>query len=281
MKTGQSIQAKMLRIEPDSLVMEMTAGAEIRVKPDLKHPFVSGKTMVVYVRHRDEEGLLWGSFNPPPLALGEVDFLPVHSVSRAGVFFDWGQERPLFCPLHLVIGTLRPGMMAAVRLVEDDRSDRLMCSMQWKKDVLPAGEEEYSRGREVNILVMEPHELGFLVLVDQWHQGIIYSNQIFKPVRSGEKMKAWVNSLRPDGKLDILLRKLGYSEVENSAAILLEKITRAGGRLPLGDKSSPEVIYDALSMSKKVFKKALGALYREGKIGISDTQIWLQDGVDD
>jgi len=187
----------------------------------------------------------------------------------------------LFCPLHLVIGTLRPGMMAAVRLMEDDRSDRLMGSMQWKKDVRPAGEVDYTRGKEVDILVMEPHELGYLVLVDQWHQGIIYSNQIFKPVRSGDKMKAWVNALRPDGKLDILLRKPGYSEVENSSAILLEKITQAGGRLPLGDKSSPEMIYNTLSMSKKVFKKALGALYREGKIGLSDTHVWLQDGIDD
>lgn len=280
MKAGQSTDAKMLRIEPDSLVLELPQGGNIRVKPDLKHPFVSGKIKTVYVSRRDEEGLLWGSFNPPPLSIGEVDFLPVHSVARAGVFFDWGQERPLFCPLHLVIGTMRPGMMAAVRLMEDDRSDRLMGSMQWKKDVLPAG-EEYIRGMEVDILVMEPHELGFLVLVDKWHQGIIYSNQIFKPVRSGDKMKAWVNALRPDGKIDVLLRKPGYSEVENSATLLLEKITQAGGRLPLGDKSAPDVIYDTLSMSKKVFKKAMGALYREGKIGLSDTDVWLLDGIDD
>jgi predicted RNA-binding protein (virulence factor B family) len=281
MKAGQSIEAKMLRIEPDSIVLALPDGGEIRVKPGLKHPFISGKTRLVYISRRDEEGLLWGSFDPPPLSLGEVDFLPVHSVSRAGVFFDWAQDRPLFCPSHLVVGTLRPGMLAAVRLVEDERSDRLMASMLWKKDLQPAGEEEYSRGREVEILVMEPHELGYLVLVDQWHQGIIYSNQIFRPVRSGEKMKAWVNALRPDGKLDILLRKPGYGEVPDASEIILKKIREAGGRLQLGDKSPADEVYRVLGMSKKVFKKALGGLYKSGRAGMNETACWETDDVDD
>jgi predicted RNA-binding protein (virulence factor B family) len=280
MKAGQIVQAKMLRIEPDSLVFEMPDGGSIRVKPDLRHPFVSGKSLPLFVSHKDDEGLLWGSLNPPPLSLGEVDFLPVHSISRAGVFFDWGQERPLFCPLHLVLGSMRPGMMAAVRLVEDDRSDRLMGSMLWKKQVLPAG-EEYAKGREVEILVMEPHELGFLVLVDNWYQGIIYANQIFKPVRAGQRLSAFVNALRPDGKLDILLRRPGYLEVENSSSDLLERLKASGGRLRLGDKSPADLIYSELGMSKKVFKKAIGALYREGKIGMSETEVWLQDGIED
>ena len=277
MKTGQIIKASMARIEPDALVMEASSGGEIRVQPDLKHPFVSGKQLPVFISHRDEEGNFRGSLRLPPMGLNEVEFLPVHSISRAGVFFDWGQERPLFCPLHLVQGSLRPGMMAAVRLVEDDRSDRLMATMQWKKQVIPAG-EDYAKGRQVTILVMEPHELGYLVLADQVYQGIVYANQIFRPIRSGDRMAAWVNALRPDGKIDVLLQRPGYLEVESAAPELLEKLVAAGGRLPFGDKSPAEEIYAALGMSKKVFKKAAGSLYRVGRIGISDASVWLLEG---
>jgi predicted RNA-binding protein (virulence factor B family) len=276
MKTGEIMEAHMLRIEPDAVVLLHPSAGELRMKPDLKQPFVAGRKILVFVSHKDQEGRWWCSTNMPPLALGEVEFLPVHSVSRAGVFFDWGQERPLFCPFHLVVGTLRPGMMAAVRLIADERSDRLMASMQWKKELMPAG-EEYHRGREVEILVMEPHDLGFLVLVDKWFQGIIYSNQIFRPVRSGEKMKAWVNLLRPDGKLDILLRKPGYGEVQDVSEVLLSKIREAGGRMPLGDKSPADEIYRQLGMSKKVFKQVSGSLFKQGKVFIGDYSVTLQN----
>ncbi len=278
MKTGHIVQAKMLRIEPEGLVLEtIPQGETIWAMPDLKEPFLAGRQLPLFVSHRDSEGRFWGSIKLPSLVLGDVEFLPVHAISRAGVFFDWGMERPLFCPLHLVLGSLRPGMMAAVRLVEDDRSDRLMGNMLWKKQVLPAY-EDYSRGRQVEVLVMEPHELGFLVLVDQWYQGIIYANQVFKPIRTGDRLSAFVNALRPDGKLDILLRRPGYREVENAYPELVEKLKAAGGRLNLGDKSPADLIYSELGMSKKVFKKAIGALYREGRIGLTDQAIWLQEG---
>jgi predicted RNA-binding protein (virulence factor B family) len=280
MKTGEILEARMLRIEPDAIVLENAGGGLVYLKPDLRQPFVAGKKLSLFISHQDAEGRFQGSTQLPLLALGEVEFLQVHSVSRAGVFFEWGPDKPLFCPEKWVLGSPRPGMMLPVRLLEDARSSGLIGNMQWKANVR-AADEEFVKGREVEILVMETHELGFSVLADHFYQGMLYSDQVFQSLRPGLRLKAWVNALRPDGKLDILLRKPGYSEVENAADALLEKLRQAGGRLPLGDKSAPDVIYSALSMSKKVFKKAAGALYKEGKICLSDTAVWLQDGVDD
>lgn len=280
MKIGDIVQAQMKRIEPDALLLSTAEGREIRVKPDLKHPYVPEKQVSVFASHLDQSDRFWGSFSMPLLRPGEVEFLQVLSLSRLGAFFDWGVEKPLFCPASRMVGTPQPGMMAAVRLLEDFRGNGLIASMQWKSDLLPA-DENYAKGRQVEILVMESHELGFLVLADHWFQGIVYANQVFQPLRPGQRMMGWVNQLRPDGKLDILLRKPGYREVPDAARELLQKIREAGGRLELGDKSPADEIYRQLGMSKKVFKQALGNLYKAGKAGIAQERCWLLDEPED
>ena len=280
MKAGEILQAAMLRIEPDALLLKVPDGTEIRVVPDLKQIFIAGKQVPVFVSHCDREGRFWGSLETPLLALGEVEFLQVKSMSREGAFFDWGLEKPLFCPAGLVIGVVRQGMLAAVRLMEDPRSQGMIGTMQWKSGVRAAG-EDYAKGREVEILVMESHELGFLVLADQWYQGIVYANQVFQPLRPGQHLQGWVNQLRPDGKLDILLRKPGYREVPDAARELLQKIQQAGGRLELGDKSPADEVYRQLGISKKVFKQALGNLYKAGKVGMLGQRCWLLDEADE
>ena len=280
MKAGEILQAAMLRIEPDALLLKVPDGTEVRVVPDLKQIFVPGKQVAVFISHRDREGRFWGSMETPLLALGEVAFLEVKSMSREGAFFDWGLEKPLFCPAGLIIGVVRPGMLAAVRLIEDPRSNGLIATMQWKSGVRAAG-EDYAKGREVEVLVMESHELGFLVLADQWYQGIVYANQVFQPLRPGQHLQGWVNQLRPDGKLDILLRKPGYREVPDAARELLQKIQQAGGRLELGDKSPADEVYRQLGISKKVFKQALGNLYKAGKVGMLGQRCWLLDEADE
>jgi predicted RNA-binding protein (virulence factor B family) len=280
MKAGQVIEAVMQRIEPDALLLQGDSGLEIRVAPDLSQPFVAGKKVQVFLLASDEGGSFRGSLRLPALALGEVDFLSVHSLNRSGVFFDWGLEKPLFCPPSLVAGSPRQGMLLPVRLQPDYRGSGLVGSMLWRSD-LRAADEDYVRGRAVELLVMEVHELGFLVLVDQWYQGLVYTNQVFQPLRPGQRMQGWVNFLRPDGKLDVLLRKPGYRQIPGAAGDLLNQIRKEGGRINLGDKSPADEIYRRLGMSKKVFKQAIGALYKSGSIGMNDQACWELDDVDD
>jgi len=263
----------MQRIDPEGLLLQAMAGKEeLMAEPDLSQIFMAGKICRPFVYRKDSTGRWWGSFRKPALLLGEVEFLQVLSVNRTGAFLDWNLEKPLFCPFSRIIGSPRTGMLVPVRLLEDDRAEGLIASMQWKLDVRAAG-DDYEKGREVDILVMESHELGYLVLADHVYQGMVYANQVFQPLRPGQRMKAWVNFLRPDGKLDLLLRRPGYREVPDSAQELLKKIREAGGRLPLGDKTPADEIYRQLGMSKKVFKQALGFLYRQGQVVPSDFQV--------
>jgi len=282
MQPGNIYSCQMRRIDSDGLVLETVGDEpfEIYVKPSLAFPFSEGKTEKVFLWLRDADGRWWGSLKMPDILLEEVEFLSVGSETNIGYFFDWGLEKQLFCPLSHTIGNPRPGMVVPVRLVLDEVTNRLMCTMKWKKSTLPAT-EDYYRSKEVDILVMEPTELGFTVLIDLYYLGLVYTNQTFKTLRTGQKLKAFVNKVREDGRMDILLQRPGYGEIDDAAEELFAHLEKAGGRLNLGDKSPADQIYEELQMSKKTFKKSLGALYRAGRIAMNDTSFWLLTEEDD
>ena len=266
----------MAAIEADGVRLQIKGTDDwLMARPKMEIPFAAGKELEVFSWLRGEDGRHWGSLSIPPMEVGQVAFLRVASETKFGFFMDWGLEKDLFCPLSHIVGEPKPEMLVPVRLLLDEATNRLMASMKWKKQTEPATEDLFYRSMEVDIEVMEPSELGFVVLVNQYFLGMIYENQIFKPVRVGHKRVAYVNAVRPDGKLDILLQRPGYGEALDAAEQIVEAITNAGGRLGLGDKSLSEEIYNQLKMSKKTFKKAVGALYKAGRIGLADTRIWL------
>lgn len=274
---GNTVRCQMDRIEPEGLVMQ-TMGeepVEILVQPILEIPFIKGKEYPVFILKRFSDCRFSGSLKIPEIQLNEVQFYPVSRIISAGIYLDWGVEMPLFIPKSMVTGIWKEGMMAPVRLIRDEKSGQLIGDMQWKRQLLPADENDFFRSQEVDIMVMEPTEIGHLVLVNQYFSGMVYFNQVFKPLRLGEKRIAFINKVREDGKLDILLQRPGYGEVIDGGAELLNRLKLAGGRLPFGDKTPPELIASQLNMSKKVFKKVAGSLYKSGKVGISDMAIWL------
>jgi len=275
MHPGKIINAKMLRIDSEGLVLESIEEDphEIYVKPSLDFPFFEGKILKLFVWLRDRDGNWWGSLKMPSIKLDEVEFLTLADESPVGFFFEWGLEKNLFCPISHTLGVVKPGMVLPVRLVLDDVTNRLMATMKWKKYTEEAG-EEYYRSKEVDILVMEPWELGHSVLVNQNFIGMVYENQTFKPLRAGQKLKAFVNKVREDGRLDIILQRPGYGEIDSASEELYAALEKAGGKILLGDKSPADLVYSQLNMSKKTFKKSLGALYRAGRIEMNDNSFW-------
>ncbi|MBU2181248.1 MAG: GntR family transcriptional regulator, partial [Gammaproteobacteria bacterium] len=121
-----------------------------------------------------------------------------------------------------------------------------------------------------------PTELGYKAVVDNEHWGVLYKDQVFKPLRRGYTTKAYINKVRDDGKIDLLLEKPGYQKTISIADQILQKLTAANGELPLSDKSEPEAIYAAFGVSKKVFKQAIGGLMKDGKISIEPQKIILK-----
>ena len=271
---GKQYTAKMLRTNPDGFVVEISdEEIEVQVKSSFEFPFEKDKLVTVFIYHQEKEMFL-GTLRSPQILLDEVDFLQIISITNVGMFLDWGLEKDLFCPYALIVGTVKEGMFVPIRLIKDNVTQRLMGNMKWKSGTQPADGEFY-RSLEVEIQVMEPVSLGYSVLVNQHYQGLIYENQIFKPLRTGQKMTAYINKVREDGRIDLLLQRPGYGEVLDAEDLVMEAITEAGGKLKLGDKSPAEDIYDQLKMSKKVFKKAIGSLLKLRRIEMNETAVWL------
>ena len=275
-KPGSLVHAIQKESRQDFWILESEDMPEISIQVPPFGPFTKGKRVEVLILERNESGQWMGSLQLPGISAGEVAFLELKNTTHFGCFFGWGPEKDLFCPLSLSLPHLRPGLFYPVMLSEDKVRHRLIANMKWKNLLQPAG-PEYEKGKEVEILVVEPVPLGFSVLADQKYAGMLYENQIFSPVRPGQKIKAFVNKRREeDGKLDILLQKPGFAEVGPASQRILDALKSEKGRIHLGDKSPAEDIYSRFRMSKKIFKKALGQLFKAGKIGMNEQSFWLE-----
>ncbi|GAB2790589.1 hypothetical protein HNQ93_003361 [Hymenobacter luteus] len=224
-----------------------------------------GDVVRVFV-YRDSEDRLIATNLEPYVRVGQFAALTVRDVTPTGAFLDWGLEKDLLLPYRNLRRTLRPGERATVFVYLDDTTDRIVASAKWEwflsDDPFPG-----KAGDAADLFVAEETDLGYKVIVDGTHQGLLYHNEVFKPLRLGDVHTGYVRQVRPDGKLDLSLQRPGYDEALAAADTLLAALRQApNGTLPLGDKSEPDDIYRRLGMSKKVFKKALGSLYKQGMV---------------
>jgi predicted RNA-binding protein (virulence factor B family) len=277
MKAGEYVMARMDAVLPEGIRLYLPEGDEIFAVPDQGFPFQAGREVRLFLWRRDREGRWWGSLSRPALELGQVDFLEVADNGPAGCFLNWNMPRHLFCPPDRSGPMLTPGMVVPVRLVEDLRTGGLMGNLNWKAGVLPA-DESYTRGRSVSLLVMGETDIGYAVLADHLYLGMVYYNQTFEGLRAGQKRKGFVNFLREDGRLDVLLRPPGYKAVTEAEQAVLALLRKAGGSMPYGDKTSPDIIQSVFGMSKKVFKQAVGGLFRKGLVQpFPERLVWLEE----
>jgi predicted RNA-binding protein (virulence factor B family) len=192
-----------------------------------------------------------------------------------GAFFDWGiSGKDLFMPIRNQIGRIDTGKRYVVYMYVDQLTNRLTATT--KLNPFVRNEEiTVSPGDEVEVLVAFENALGFRVIVNNRHWGMIYFNQLFSPVAIGDQRTGYVVRVTEDNRIDISLQKQGFDEVKDAADKLLTLLERQGGRLPLGDKSDPEAVRRMTQMSKKVFKRAVGTLLKQGKIVAGETEIKL------
>ena len=222
---------------------------------------------------RDKLGATTGK----PLAMvGDFASLKVRAVQDFGIFLDWGISKDLFVPKKYLRRNFKPGETAVVRLIHDYEGTGIIGTCKLAKYF----EEDISKleeTQEVDILVYGSSDLGFTVIVDNKYNGLIYRNEVFEPLEIGDRRRGFVKKLREDGGIDIALQRQGFLEASSDAKdkiiTLLSKDRK--GFLPLHDKSSPGEIQEKLGMSKKIFKRSLGVLYKEGRIKIEDKGIRL------
>ncbi len=229
-----------------------------------------GDTIEVFL-YRDSEDRRIATQEKPFAVEGEFAALQVVDSGKAGTFMQWGLLKDLIVPRSEQRNPMQLGETHVVRVCLDPRTDRLFGSAQLDF-FLEEAPADLPLNEPCEVLVYERAELGWLCIVKGQYAGMLYHNQVFQHIQIGQQLTAFPQKVREDGKLDLLLRKAGYhGQVENDAATILFFLENNGGVMPYNDKSSPEEITEAFRMSKKQFKKALGYLYKQGKIVLKTT----------
>lgn len=232
-----------------------------------------GDQIKVFV-YLDSEDRPVATTQTPKIIRNEFAFLEVKDVSEYGAFLDWGLIKDLFVPFREQPKPMEIGEWHVVFLYLDQKTQRLLASAKIDK-FLESDRLTVAEGEEVDLLVWQKTDLGYNVVVNQYHKGLVYANEVFQPLEIGDSLKGYVKKIREENKLDISLQKTGYKVVEPVAKQILEEVQKGKGFLNLSDNSSPEDIYNKLKISKKVFKKAIGGLYKQGIIRIKQDGIYL------
>lgn len=222
----------------------------------------------------DSEERLIATTQKPLAKVGDFACLEVAWVNQFGAFLKWGLMKDLFVPFREQKQRMTVGNRYVVYVMVDEESYRIMATAKVEKH-LSKDKAPYAGGDEVDILVWEKTDLGYKVIVDNKYAGLVYSSEIFTDIETGMKMKAYIKQVREDGKIDVALQKSGFTHAVEVSDVILGKLKDAGGRLPFNDKTSAEDIYSAFGVSKKVFKKAIGTLYKSRQIVITDDGIML------
>ena len=232
-----------------------------------------GDEVEVFIYH-DNEGRLIATTLHPNAVVGEFAFMQVKSVNTTGAFLNWGLMKDLLVPYKEQKLTMREGKWYLVYVRLDHVTGRIMASARIEK-FLNNIPPKYEFNQEVSLLVADDTEIGYKVIVNNLHWGMVYHNQVFQRLEKGEHLKGYVKEIREDDKLDISLTPLGYQKVDGIAQTILQALQMQNGFLPVHDKSDPEVIYSLFRCSKKAFKQAIGALYRQHRIALEPDGIRL------
>ena len=265
----------VLRRRKEGLYLGDGEGAEVLL-PHSERP--EGATEVSTLRvfvYRDRDGDQLATLRTPKAQLGEYALLKAVAIRGAGAHMDWGLEPPLLAHHEEQQRPMEEGRYYVVRVALDEETDRLYASSR-VEHFLDNSTLTVKPNEEVALMVFERSELGLNVIVNNVHQGLVHNNEVFRHASIGDRITGYVRRIREDHKLDIVLQPIGYRHYIDAHTALLAKRLEAKGILPLTDKSSAEEIYAEFGISKKAFKKALGALYKERLVRIGeDGVVWI------
>lgn len=223
----------------------------------------------------DGDGELVVTIYKPYAEVGDFVSLKVVSANRLGAFLDWGLKKDLFVPAREQAVAMQVDRHYVVHLYLD-REGRVAATSKLDR-FLDDDSANYRIGDEVSLLPCEHTPLGIKSIVDGRHWGVLYHNEIYGRVTLGREIRGYIKQVREDGKLDVTLNQSGAAGTDKAADKIMSRLAKQGGFLPVGDKSPPELISQLFAMSKGAFKKAIGSLYKQGKIDIEEGGIRLRN----
>ncbi len=274
LKIGNYNKLAVSRIVDFGLYLDAGNGQEIllpkRYIETLPEP---GDLMDVFV-YKDSENRLIATTEHPFATVGEFAYMKVKDTNKVGAFLEWGIMKDILVPYREQRSTMVKDGTYLVYIYLDDATKRIVASSKIEKflgNLIP----EYTTGDIVDALIIEHSEIGYRVIVDNLFKGMIYDNEIFSPLKIGQRIKARVKQVRPDGKIDLYAGETNKNRIDSLSERILDVLKSSGGFINISDKSDPEEIKRTFQCSKKDFKKALGHLYKERKITINKNSVKL------
>lgn len=236
--------------------------------------FNIGDEMTVFV-YLDHEQRPVATTLEPYILLNEFALLRVNYTNQVGAFLDWGMEKDILVPFREQARPMEKGKRYLVYLYNDEKTNRLVASSKINQ-FLDNENLTVEEGEEVDLIVSHITDIGINVIINEKHKGLLYKDQIYDDsIRTGDRKRGFIKTIRPDNKIDVTLDIPGYANVEPNAQYIMDELRASRGFLRLNDNSHPEDIRTVLKMSKKTFKKAIGALYKDKLIEIKDDGIYL------
>lgn len=220
----------------------------------------------------DSEDRLIATTERPLAEVGSVAWLTAVAVNSFGAFLDWGLPKHLLVPFSEQYPRMRRGHAYLVYVYLDKRTQRIVASSRLNK-FITAQPKDLTQGQQVKLIIGDKTTLGYKAVINNRSWGVLYHTEIFQPLQPGQKLPGFVKQIRADGKIDLCLQKPGYDTIAEVSDHIVEKLKAHNGFLPVNDSSPPELIYRQFRVSKKTFKKAIGALYKARRITLE------QDGI--
>ena len=233
-----------------------------------------GDTLDVFV-YVDSEGHLAATAKKPLAEVGDIAWLKVVSLNYVGAFLDWGLPKDLLVPFSEQYHEMEVGRSYLVKVFLDEQN-RIAATTKIDKSLSDEA-VDFEVGQKVSLIIADKSDLGVKAIINNSHWGMLYENELFQPVRKGQKLDGYIKQIREDHKIDLSLHQPGYGKVISLTDNILAKLKANNGALMLSDKSPPEAIYGAFGVSKKVFKQAIGALYKQQLITLDKNGIKLVD----
>ena len=272
MKLGKMNRLKVNRKSDFGLFLSDERGSEVLlpnayVTPTMKE----GDEIDVFLYH-DSEDRLTATTQRPKAMLDEFGFFEVVDTARFGAFVDWGLPKDLLVPSKMQKEPFKVGEKHFLRVIYDEKTHRLVATQKFSKylDHNPKG---LTTNQKVKALLIKQTDLGFKCIVDDRYEGLLFHNEIFEPLEVGMTKKVYIKKRRPDGNLDLSLKKMGAKGAKESQYKILDLLKKHKGRLPFTSKSTPESITEFFGMSKKEFKRALVLLQEKGEIEVNENGI--------
>lgn len=237
-----------------------------------------GSEVRVFIYH-DGEGRIIATTQKPFGVLNDIVKLAVVSTTEQGAFLDFGLMKDLFVPKSQQIDAMRVKGEYIVKIYLDEQTGRLAATERIEP-FLQNEKLTVSEMESVDLLVWRKTDIGYLVIINNIHTGVLHSNEIYRNITSGDKLRGFIKKVKPGTKdknflIDVAAGTPGYKRVEGESEKIIRLLKESNGYLPYYDKSSPEEIYEFFEMSKKTFKMTIGKLYKEHKIALEKTGIKL------